>query len=238
MFDFVFKRIFPKLPIFKVAYFAVTKGLKRILSKCEILGRLSYCGFKIVDYAEIDNKLYFIGMKVRKPSADESPSYGPLIKMRRVSKDGKYIYVYKLRTMHPYAEYLHSYMIEKNGYNENGKIKNDFRVTSWAKFIRKFYLDEMPQLINFLKGELSIIGVRPVSDVYLREYPDEIRNQRDDFKPGCIPPYVALKMPGKEGCIESERIYMMQKKKHPIWTDVKFFTLSVYNILTKKVHSK
>ena len=53
--------------------------------------------------------------------------------------------------MHPYSEYLHDYMIKNFGYSDKGKIKNDFRLTEWSGFIRKYWIDEIPQLINFLE---------------------------------------------------------------------------------------
>ena len=57
------------------------------------------------------------------------------------------------------------------------------------------------------------------------------------YKPGCITPYVALKMQSVGEYLQSERIYLEQKEKHPILTDVRFFFKAVYNILTRKIVS-
>ena len=73
--------------------------------------------------------------------------------MNRVGKKGKIIGVYKFRTMHPYSEFIHDYIIKTNGYNAKGKIKDDFRTSRWGKIMRKYWIDEIPQLYNVLKGE-------------------------------------------------------------------------------------
>ncbi len=236
--DFILNRVFPKIAFLKGIYFALTKGYNRSLSKCEILGRLNYCGFEIVEEREIDNMLCFIVKKVSAPSRDSNPSYGPLFRMKRRGKNGKHIYVYKFRTMHPYSEYLQHYMVERYGYGDKGKIEDDFRVTDWGKIIRKLWLDELPQLLNLVKGDLALVGVRPLSERFLKEYPEELREERFKYKPGCIPPYVALRMQRVEDYLISERIYLQDKKKHPFLTDIKYFFWAVYNILTNRIRSE
>lgn len=235
--DFIWKRLFPKLPVLKKIYFAISKGEDRILSKAEALGRLHYCGFKILALKEIEHFNYFIAQKVQKPVTDRVPSYGPLFKMRRTGKNGKPILVYKFRTMYPYSEYLQSFITNFNGYAKNGKIQNDFRVANWGKVLRKYWLDEIPQVINVLKGEMNIVGIRPLSDQFLKEYPEEFLKLREKYKPGCIPPYVALRMQEVQKYIESEKIYLNEKSKRPIFTDIKYFFWAIYNILTNKIRS-
>ena len=236
--DFVWKRVFPKLPFFQKIYFAATKGRNRALSFAEGLGRIVFCGFKIVDMKYIDDWLYFVAIKVGEPSNNLNPSYKPIFKMKRTGQHGKPIYIYKVRTMHPYSEYIQDIATTAFGYGGKDKIKNDFRVTPWGKFLRKYWLDEIPQLYNFIKGDLALVGVRPVSDTFLSTYPKDQMQERFKYKPGCIPPYVAYKMQSREKYIESEKRYFMEKQKHPVWTDVKVFVLAVYNILTKKISSE
>lgn len=236
-FFFIFRRVLPKLKITQKLYFYFTNGKKRALSKAESLGRLASCGFEIIEYEEINNLLYFVGKKIKEPYYDLNPSYGPLFKMRRVGKDGKIIFVYKFRTMHPYAEYLQDYIIKMHGYSEIGKPANDFRLTRWGKFMRRLWLDELPQLINVLKGEMKLVGVRPISQRFLKEYPEDVLQLRLKQKPGCIPPYVALLKQDIKEYIESERIYLIEREKRPHITDVKYFFKAVYNILTNKIRS-
>jgi len=236
-FDFIWKRIFPKMPILKKIYFVITRGKSRVLSRAEGLGRLYYCGFEVLAEREIGNYIYFIARKIKEPSKDENPSYGPLFKMKRYGKNGQIIYVYKFRTMHPYSEYLQDYILKLNGYSEIGKPANDFRVTTWGKFMRKLWLDELPQLINVLKGEMKLVGIRPVSGRFLKEYPEDVLKMRLKYKPGCVPPYVALKKQAVEEYIESERIYLLEKEQRPLTTDIKYFFWAIYNIATNKIRS-
>ena len=231
---FLIHRVFPKLPYIKKAYFFLTGGKNRLLSKAEALGRLVSCGFDILDYTEIDGIHYFASIKIKEPSYDMNPSYGPLFKMRRVGKNGKIIGVYKFRTMHPYSEYLQDYILKLNGYSETGKPANDFRLVPWGKFLRRYWLDELPQLINVFKGELKLVGSRPVSQTYFNDIPKDIQDLRLKQKPGCIPPYVALNRKSSvNSVLESEREYLLEKSKNPYFTDTKYFFTAIFNILFK-----
>ncbi|TAJ12501.1 sugar transferase [Marinilabiliaceae bacterium JC017] len=234
---FIFHRVFPKTKYLQRIYYFITRGKYRWLTKAETLGRLVSCGFEVIEYKDLNGLLFFVVMKTRAPHNDKQASTGAVFPMRRIGKGGKIIKVYKFRTMHPYSEYLQDFVIKLNGYNEVGKPANDFRLTRWGKFFRKYWLDEIPQVLNVLKGELNIVGVRPLSLTRFKELPSDIQKERVRYKPGCIPPYVALLMPDASGNIEAERIYLREKRMHPVKTDIKFFLLSVYNILTGKIRS-
>ena len=237
-FEFLFKRVFPKLPFFKKLYFLTTKGKDRLLSKAEVLGRLVSCGFDITEYNEIDGIHYFSAKKVKEPFYNMNPSYGPLFKMQRVGKNGKMIGVYKFRTMHPYSEYLQDYILKVNGYAETGKPANDFRLVPWGKFLRRYWLDELPQLINVAKGDLKLVGVRPVSQRYFQDIPKDIQEMRLTQKPGCIPPYVALdRKSSVESVLGAEKEYLKEKIKNPYFTDTRFFFKAIYNIVFKNKRS-
>ncbi len=236
--DFVINRVLPKLPYVKKVYFSITKGKNRLLSKAEALGRLVCCGFEIVELKEINDIYYFVAKKVKEPAYDMNPSYGPLFKMKRVGKNGKIIGVYKFRTMHPYSEYLQDYVLKLNGYGANGKPANDFRVVPWAKVLRRYWLDELPQLINVFKGEMKLVGIRPVSQTYFNGIPEDIQKLRVTQKPGCIPPYVALnRISSVDSVLQAEKEYLIKKTKNPYFTDTKFFVSAIYNILFKRKRS-
>lgn len=88
-------------------------------------------------------------------------------KQKRVGKDGKLFYLYKFRTMVPDAENVLQRWLASNEkirkeYYEKRKLDNDPRITKMGKFLRVTSLDEFPQFINILKGEMSLIGPRPV----------------------------------------------------------------------------
>lgn len=235
--DLIFNRVFPKLKGTKYLYKLITRKRFRVISLAETLGRSVYCGFEIIDFKNINNVTYFSIIKTSEPKKDNDPSYGPFFKMRRIGKNGKIIGVYKFRTMHPYSEYLQNFVVQLNGYDEAGKPAHDFRVTGWGKAIRKVWLDELPQVINVCKGELGIVGVRPLSQFRFSQLPEDIQKERVKFKPGCIPPYVALNMPDAIGNIEAERIYIREMELNKYWTPMKYFFMGVYNILSRKIQS-
>lgn len=238
MLEFIFLRMFPKIWGLKKIYFLITKGRNRLLSKAEVLGRLVSCGFEIVKFESFDGLMYVVSKRIKDPEFNMNVSYGPLFKMERIGKNGKMIGVYKFRTMHPYAEYLQDYVIKLSGYAESGKPANDFRLTPWGGFLRRYWLDELPQLINVLKGEMKLVGVRPISKRYFEEIPADLRELRIKQKPGCIPPYVALNRKGSvEEAIKAEREYLLEKQKHPYFTDTQYFFKAIFNIVFKKKRS-
>jgi len=236
--DFIWRRAFPKIPVLQKFYFAITQGRNRALSFAESLGRLYYCGFKVIDAFEMDNFVYFMAVKSKESSTDSNPSYGPLFKMKRIGKNGKEIFVYKVRTMHPYSEYLQKFMFDNFGSESGDKVDKDFRVTSWGICFRRFWIDELPMLINWVKGDLKIVGIRPISLHKFNMYPREVREYRKTFKPGLVPPFYADLPKSFEELIESELRYLKSYEKKPISTDVRYFFKAFYNIVVKKARSK
>ena len=235
--DFIYKRVIPKLPIIKKIYFAVTKGYNRVMSKAEILGRLISCGFEIVEYFEHNNLFYVISKKISDPDYNLNPSYSPIFSMKRIGFRGKIIRVFKLRTMYPYSEYLQNLIIEENKLAKTGKVLNDYRITTWGRFCRKYWIDELPMIINFLKRDLNIIGVRPLSMDYFKRYPKDIQDMRLKIKPGLIPPYYADMPKNFDEILESEKRYLKSKFKNPLLTDIKYFYMSFVNIIFKGARS-
>ncbi|BCD60712.1 MULTISPECIES: exopolysaccharide biosynthesis polyprenyl glycosylphosphotransferase [unclassified Nitratiruptor] len=91
----------------------------------------------------------------------------PIFTQTRIGKDGKPFTIYKFKTMVDNAEkvleeYLQTHPEAKEEYERYRKLKNDPRITSIGKFLRKSSLDELPQLVNILKGDMSLIGPRPI----------------------------------------------------------------------------
>lgn len=95
----------------------------------------------------------------------------PIYTQNRVGKDGKIFKCYKLRTM--WANNYHPKDLKKGGYAENQE--QDDRVIPWCKFVRKARFDEIPQMINILNGDMSIVGPRAeweeVVNIYKKEIP-------------------------------------------------------------------
>ena len=105
-------------------------------------------------------------------------SKGPaLFKQKRLGKNQKVFTVYKFRTMCDHA-------FEKGGVASS---EQDSRITKVGKFLRKTSLDEIPQMINIIKGEMAIIGPRPILPFEFEEYKDNARYaHRFDAKPGMF----------------------------------------------------
>ncbi|OIP01514.1 MAG: hypothetical protein AUJ98_04130 [Bacteroidetes bacterium CG2_30_33_31] len=235
--DYLIRRVSPKVWGLKKLYFLITSGRSRVLSKAETLGRLYSCGFVVVEEEYFDNKLWIRAKKIKEPAFDNNPTYGPLIRLKRLGKNGKTIKVYKARTMHAYSEYLQEYIYQNNHLQEGGKFNNDFRITTAGKFLRKFWLDELPMLLNWLKRDLKIVGVRPLSKQYLSLYPKDFRERRKKYRPGLVPPFYVDLPKTLDKIIESEIKYLDSYDKHPFFTDWKYFWIAFYNIVFKKARS-
>lgn len=107
--------------------------------------------------------LYFYVRRKNHQSGDYDPVF---FKQKRIGKNGKEFTIYKFRTMVPNAEQILDELMEKDPaireeYTKNKKLKNDPRITKAGNFLRKTSLDEFPQFINVLKGDMSLIGPRP-----------------------------------------------------------------------------
>ena len=114
---------------------------------------------------------------------------GPIFfKQKRTGLNGRHFSCYKFRTMVVNAESLQQALLTQN--EQKGpvfKIKNDPRVTKIGRFLRKTSLDELPQFINVLKGEMSVVGPRPPIPSEVKQY-ERWQNRRLSMKPGitCI----------------------------------------------------
>jgi len=235
--EFIWKRIFPKMPVLQRFYFFVSKGRDRIFSFAQALGRLYYCGFSIVSQQVVGSRIYFVAKKSSMPSENKNPSYGLVFRQQRVGLNGKAIGIYKMRTMHPFSEFIHDFILERNPLDEKGKVSNDFRITSWGRFLRKFWIDEIPMLLNLLKGDLKLVGVRPLSKTFFNTYPADLQEMRVRYKPGLIPPYYA-DLPGNmEEVWDSERRYLQAYAKKPWTTDFKYFCRAFRNIVFRGAKS-
>lgn len=236
-FDFVLKRIMPKLKFTRGLYKMITHDLNKVYSRAEALGRLSRAGFMIDQESFIGDMLYIEATRIAKPIPMNGINYGPLIALPRVGQNGETIKVYKLRTMHPYSEYIQDYIYKQYDLQAGGKFQDDFRITSWGGLSRKIWLDEIPMLINLFKGNMKLVGVRPLSRHYFELYSPELRDRRVKYKPGLIPPFYADMPKDLDEIQASENRYLDAYEKSPVWTDTRYFFKSVGNILFKHARS-
>ncbi|MFX3651075.1 MAG: sugar transferase [Paenibacillus sp.] len=115
----------------------------------------------------------------------EAPQGSVFFRQVRVGQNGKEFHMYKFRSMVANAEDLLEQLIDQNEVNGNMfKMKNDPRITRIGKFIRKTSLDELPQLWNVFRGEMSLVGPRPALPREVKNYTSYDR-QRLQMIPGC-----------------------------------------------------
>jgi exopolysaccharide biosynthesis polyprenyl glycosylphosphotransferase len=165
-----------------------------------------------------------------------------LFRQERVGMDGRRFLCYKFRTMKTNAdESVHRDAYLKNieglseanvGDEENpvfGKVKDDPRITSIGKFLRRTSLDELPQFLNVLRGEMSIVGARPPIPYEVEEY-DIRHRKRLDMKPGITGLW---QVSGRNRLTFEEmvRIDLFYIENWSVWLDLKIILLTLPAIL-------
>lgn len=235
---FLYKRVMPRVVMTSRLYYDITEGKNRVLSRSEVLGRLCYCGFEIVAEQKSDNMLYVVARRAFTPTTVQRRFYGMFIRLDRVGKNGKKFKVYKFRTMHPYSEFLQEYIYKKYSLREGGKFKHDIRVTTIGRFMRRYWLDELPMLLNVLKGDMKLVGVRPLSQQYFSLYNKELQEKRVKHKPGLLPPFYADMPKTLEEIEASEMRYLEAcEQKGTLRTDFVYFFKILYTIIFKRARS-
>ncbi|MED4841408.1 sugar transferase [Weizmannia sp. CD-2023] len=160
----------------------------------------------------------------------EDPKGTVFFKQIRVGKNGKEFYMFKFRSMVSDAEERLKDLLK---YNEiDGamfKLKEDPRVTKIGKFIRKTSIDELPQLWNVLKGEMSLVGPRPPLPREVKEYTNYDK-QRLLVVPGCTGLW---QVSGRNDLDFNEMVELDLKyiKERSIWYDVKIIIKTVKIII-------
>lgn len=114
----------------------------------------------------------------------DSPGASPIYVQKRVGKNGREFNFYKFRSMVPNAEQMLDSLLDKNEMEGPAfKIKEDPRITRFGRIIRRTCIDELPQLINVIKGDMSFVGPRPPLPREVAMY-DEHQLQRLSVIPG------------------------------------------------------
>ena len=137
-------------------------------------------------------------------------SRGPIFYYhRRVGKNFRPFYCIKFRTMHPEADDIFNNLLEKNDaikeeFEKTHKLKNDPRITTIGKFLRKTSLDELPQFLNVLKMEMSVIGPRPIVEKEITKYGNQI-NKVLLIKPGITGLW---QVSGRNNLSYNKRVYL------------------------------
>jgi len=238
--SYIWHDMFPKIKATRSFYFFITGERHRTYSHTEILGRICRAGFRIVTENNKNGYLHILAEKKSEPLERNQSTVSPILVLNRIGKDGKWIRVYKFRTMYSYSQYLQDYVYERNKLNKSGKLANDFRVNFWGRVLRPIWMDELPMLWNVFKGDMKWVGVRPLSEHFFSLYTPEMQKLRTQVKPGMLPPfYYEKKTPiGLDEIQASERRYIEAYLKHPFLTDLRYFWGTILNILLKHKTSK
>jgi len=160
----------------------------------------------------------------------ESPDGPILFKQKRVGKDGKEFICYKFRSMVPDAE------------KDKPKFatKDDPRVFKWGRIMRKTRIDEIPQIINVLKGEMHIIGPRPERKYWIEQFEKEIPfyNLRHIVSPG-ITGWAQVNYPYGDSVEDAYQKLMYDLyyiKNWSLWLELKIIFKTIYIMISRKGH--
>ena len=235
---FLWHRACPKIPGLEQLYFLLTMGRNRALSKAEVWGRLSFCGFRVVAEEPDGAARLVTARRVALPITNRKPSYYPVVGLTKVGLDGEMLTTHKVRSMYPYSEFLQKQVFDDHGLSSNGKFKNDFRLTEYGKFLRRYWVDELPQLYDWLRGDIKLVGMRATSAHFLSLYPRDFIELYVRVKPGLIPPLFDERTGGFEDIVQTEFRYLRRYAEAPIRTDISYLWITFRDIVFRGVRSK
>ena len=113
----------------------------------------------------------------------------------------------------------------------SGKFNDDFRITPFGNFIRKFWIDEIPQFIDWLRGDIKIVGIRAMSQQYFSLYPVRYQKKYFKVKPGFVSPIFDDKDTKFVDIVNTEEKYLDYYLQRPLLTDIQYFFLTIFGIL-------
>ena len=161
----------------------------------------------------------------------------PLFSHLRIGKNGRKFKVYKFRTMHLNADEKLQSLLDtceesRNEWEAEFKLKNDPRITKLGNILRKTSLDELPQLINVIRGEMSLVGPRPIVEKEIEKY-GEYFEYFVAVKPGITGLW---QVSGRSDIDFKSRIDidMWYVRNWSIWSDVVILIKTVQTVLSKK----
>jgi lipopolysaccharide/colanic/teichoic acid biosynthesis glycosyltransferase len=225
-------RVWPKIPWFNRSYFAVTGGKNRHIARTEMWGRLQYAGFSLIEEMRTATGYAFIARKLFEPAVPIKPSYYPVIALDRVGYHGRIIKLHKLRSMYPFSEFIQKRVFDQQRLGNTGKFASDPRISRWGQFCRRYWIDELPQVFDWLRGELKLVGIRPLSRHYFTLYP---RQYQEDFvraKPGLIPPLFDESTSSFDDVVRIEGTYLRDYAANPLKADCLQLWKTISSILS------
>lgn len=162
-------------------------------------------------------------------------SKGPILfKQTRVGQNGRHFGLYKFRSMCSDAEVKKKELMKNNKIKDGYmfKIDNDPRVTKVGAFLRKTSLDELPQFINVLKGEMSLVGTRPPTVDEVQKYKN-LHHRRISIKPGITGMW---QISGRSDVTDFDEVVRLDTKyidNWTVWRDIEIIFKTVFMLLFK-----
>lgn len=156
-------------------------------------------------------------------------------KHKRVGHNGKEIMLYKFRSMKKNADDLEKMLTPEQLeiFKTEFKLENDPRITKVGNFLRKTSLDELPQLLNILKGELTIVGPRPVVEDELENYGDNAKKFLS-VKPGLTGYWQAYaRNDANYATGERQKMELYYVENRSLWFDIKIFFKTFSSVFKK-----
>ena len=155
----------------------------------------------------------------------------------RIGKDGKHFKLYKYRSMIVGAdeilkEYLSNNEEARIEFEQNQKLKNDPRITKLGNFLRKTSLDEFPQFINILKGDMSLVGPRPIVDREIELFGDKMKTVHS-VRPGLTGYWAAN---GRSDTTYEQRVEMeaYYAENFSLLLDIKIIVKTIKSVIKKE----
>lgn len=162
----------------------------------------------------------------------ESPGCPVMFRQKRTGKGGRPFLMYKFRTMVPNAEELKKELVHLNELEwPDFKITNDPRITRMGRFLRRTSLDELPQLLNVLHGEMSLVGPRPTS--FMAETYQLWQTERLDVLPGITGLWQILGRASME-FDERVRLDVAYIERRCLWLDMQILMRTVTAVLQQR----
>lgn len=247
---FLWYRGLPKLPVLEKVYFSAsfawldalvyrrTKKRRRVISRAEMWGRVYFWGFELITERKIGTDHWVLARRTQPAEAQRKPSFFLVARLSKVGLFGHPMHLHKLRTMYPFSEFIQAKIHQDHGLSNTGKFRDDFRLTDYGRWLRKYWLDEIPQLYDWLRGEIKLVGMRATSPHFLSLYPRELYDLYIQTKPGLVPPIFDANTSGFEDITRIELEYLRAYQERPFATDVRCLFTTLHDIFVRGVRSK
>lgn len=167
-----------------------------------------------------------------------SDFHSPFFLQSRIGFNGKPFRMWKFRTMRPDAENVLQQKLDKDAlfraeWEKSFKSRNDPRITWIGQFLRRSSLDELPQILNILKGEMALIGPRPLPPYHDKELPEIVKDLRRRVRPGMTGLWQVSGRSdsGNDGIIRWDSYYV---RNWSIWLDLVILVRTLYAVIRKK----